>query len=136
MAYPGFPRLKLWKDTLNAFEIDSGDLQRDYFRADKYHLSPSSQFWEEPVPLRHINVLQFSETDSAPCIEDVKQATAVHLLRNNTYRFQYISGLGLTRSHFLDCVTLARNTRLHYLNGPRNHAGLAECQKLIEEQMQ
>ena len=136
VAYPGFPRLKLWKDALNAFEIDSSDLQRDYSRADKFHMSPSNRFWTDPVPLTHINVLQFSETDSTPCIEDVSPASAVHLLRNNTYRFQYISGLGLTRSHFLDCVKLARNTRLHYLNRPRNHADLAACQKLIEEQMQ
>jgi len=136
LAYPAFPRLKLWKDALNAFEIDPADLQRDYARADKFHMAPTHQFWEEPVPLRHINVLQFSETNSAPCIADLSPASAVHLLRNNTYRFQYISGLGLTRSHFLDCVKLARSVNLHVLKRARDHAGLAGCQKLIEDQMQ
>jgi hypothetical protein len=135
MAFPGFPRLKLWKDALHALDIASEELQRDYSRADKFHLSVSERFWIDAVPLRHINILRFSDSDAAPCIEDISPAHAVPLLRDNTYRFQYISGLGLTRSHFLDCVKLARNTQLHYLDRPRNHADMAGCQQLIEEQM-
>jgi len=136
LVYPGFPRLKLWSDALSTFDIDPDKLQRDYFRADKYHLSVPDRFWIDPVPLRHINILQFSDEVPAPCIEDIQPAQAVHLLRNNTYRYQYISGLGLTRSHFHDCVRLARSTAIHYLTRPRQHSNLAECQRLVEQQMQ
>ncbi len=136
MAYPGFPRLKLWSDALKEFEIDPSELQRDHFRTDKYHLSISGRFGMDPVPLQHINVLQFSDSDSAPRIEDIQPAQAVHLLRNNTYRYYYISGLGLTKSHFLDCVRLAKTTGMHFLTRPRQHSAMAECQRLIEEQMQ
>jgi len=135
MAYAAFPRLKLWDDALNAFAIDSTELQRDYFRADKYHLPAAGNFCIDPVPLRHINILQFSDHYAAPCIENIEPAHTVHLLRDNTYRYQYISGMGLTRSHFLDCVRLAKSTHSHYLTRPRNHAALAECQRLIEQQM-
>lgn len=135
LAYPGSPRLKLWKDALNAFEIDASKLQQDYMRADKYHLSASNRFWIDPVPLRHINVLRFTDPDSPTLIEDVKAAHAVPLLRDNTYRYQYISGLGLTRSHFLDCIRLARSTAVHFLVRPQLLSAIADCQKLIEEQM-
>jgi hypothetical protein len=135
LAYPGFPRLKLWQDALDAFEIDAGELQRDYFRVDKYHLAVSDRFWIDPVPLRHINLLQFSDPGSKPTVEDIKPAHAVHLLRNNTYRYEYISSLGLTESHFLDCVRLARSAAVHYLTRPRDHAALTECQRLVEDQM-
>jgi hypothetical protein len=135
LAYSGFPRLKLWDDALNAFDIDASKLQSDYSRANKYHLPVSGRFWNDPVPLRHINILQFSDSASEPRIEDIKPAQAVHLLRNNTYRFQYISGLGLTESHFLDCVKLARSTGLHFLTRSKQHAALSGCQKLIERQM-
>jgi hypothetical protein len=135
IAYSGFPRLKLWNDALNAFDIDASKLQSDYSRANKYHLPVSGRFWTDPVPLRHINILRFSDSISEPRIEDIKPAQAVHLLRNNTYRFQYISGLGLTESHFLDCVKLARSTGLHFLTRSKQHAALAECQGLIERQM-
>jgi hypothetical protein len=135
LAYPGFPRLKLWQDALDAFEVDAGELQRDYFRADKYQVAVSDRFWIDPVPLRHINLLQYSDPGSKPRIEDIKPAHAVHLLRNNTYRYEYISSLGLTESHFLDCVRLARSTAVHYLTRPQDHAAFAECQRLVEEQM-
>jgi len=135
LAYPGFPRLKLWSDTLKEFDIDASKLQRDHFRTDKYHLSVSGRFGTDPVPLRHINVLQFSDSHPEPRIEDIQPAQAVHLLRNNTYRYYYISGLGLTKSHFLDCVRLAKNTAVHFLTRPRQHSAMAECQRLIEEQM-
>jgi len=135
LAYPSFPRLKLWNDALSEFGIDHGNLQRDYSRADKYHLSASGEFRLEPAPLRHINLLKFSEDMADPHIEDIGPADAVPLLRDNTYRFQYISGLGLTRNHFLDCVKLARSTQTHYLIRPRQLSALADCQRLVEEQM-
>jgi hypothetical protein len=135
MAYPAFPRLKLWTDALSAFDVDPSELQRDYSRADKYHLSASGEFQVEPAPLRHINLLKFSDDPAAPRIEDINPAHAVPLLRDNTYRFQYISALGLTRNHFLDCVKLARNTPTHFLVRPRQLSAMAECQHLIEEQM-
>ncbi len=134
MAYPAFPRLKLWTDALSAFDIDHSGLQRDYSRADKYHLSATGEFRLEPAPLRHINLLRFSDDLAPPHIEDIKPAHAVPLLRDNTYRFQYISGLGLTQSHFLDCVKLARSTQTHFLVRPRQLAAMADCQRLVEEQ--
>ncbi len=136
IAYSGFPRLKLWSDALQAFDIDTSKLQRDLFRTEKYHMPVSNRFWMDPVPLRHINILQFSDTDSKPQIENIKPAHAVSLLRDNTYRYQYISGLGLTSNHFLDCVRLAKNTGMHFLNRPKQYSALADCQRLIERQMQ
>ncbi len=136
LAYPGYPRLKLWRDALDALSIDTGKLQRDYFRADKYHLTVPERFWIDPVPLAHINFLEFSDTVAVPRIEPIQPAQAVHLIRNNTYRYQFISSLGLTKDHFLDCVKLARSVGTNSLIRPRNHAKLAECQRLIEQQMQ
>jgi len=135
MAFPGFPRLKLWNDALDAFGMDASTLQKDYSRADKYHLSASEKFWDAPVPLRYINFLQYSEDDQATNVEAIKPAQAVPLLRNNTYRFQYISGLDLTRSHFLDCVRLSRSVKTQFLYRPKRHSSLPECQSLIEKQM-
>ena len=133
LAYPGFPRLKLWEDTLSAFDIDKHGLQRDFARADKYHLAVSERFSGEPVPLGHVFLLHFAEPGTRPRAEDVPPARGVPLLRDNTYRFQYISDLGLTRSHFLDCVRLARSVKLHNLYRARNHASLGDCQQVIEQ---
>jgi len=135
MAYAGFPRLKLWRDTLEACHIDAQPLQRDHFRADKYHLPVVGKFCNDPVPLRHINILQFAESDPVPRITDINPTQAVHLLRDNTYRYQYISGLGLTRKHFLDCVKVAKSTRMHILSRPQQFEALPACQAMIEKQI-
>jgi len=133
LAYPSYPRLKLWDDALGAFEIPTEGLQRDHFRADKYHLSLADTFEVEPVPLRHIDVLCFDDAQP-PHLEPIPPAQAVAVLRDNTYRFQYISGLGLTERHFQQCVQLARAVPLRWLRRPRDHRALAACQRLIEEE--
>ncbi len=68
-----------------------------------------------------------------PSVQRVSPAQSVHLLRNNTYRYQYISDLKLTRNHFHDCVRLAEGTKVWRLTRPRRHSALAECQELIEQ---
>jgi len=132
LAFPGFPRLKLWKDTLDAFGIEAQTLLRDYARADKFHLPVATRFGDAPAPLEHVFALQFSGTEHSPRIASVKPSDAVILLRDNTYRFQYITGMGLTRKHFLDCVRLARAVNVHRLVRPRELSMLADCQRLIE----
>jgi hypothetical protein len=133
MAYPGFPRLKLWRDALTALAIDRTGLPRDYARADKFHLAVPERFWRDPVRLEKIFVLEFSDAGRPPEVQPIPPARAVPLLRDHTYRYEYISGLGLTEEHFRHCVRLAQIVPVCWLRRPRDHAALAECQRLIEE---
>jgi len=135
LAYPGYPRLKLWKDTLDTLDISQDNLQRDHFRADKFHLPMTGSFWAMPVRLRYLNFLRFSEPGAKTTLTRINPPQAVPLLRNNTYRYQYISGLELTESHFKDCVSLARQVSTCYLDRPRREESFSECQRLVEQQV-
>ena len=135
MAFPAFPRMKLWKDALGKMERETGDLQRDYSRTDKYHLPVDKLFAGEPLPLSKILFLRYSTETAAARIEDIPPSHAVPLLRNNTYRFQFISGLDLTEKHFRNCISIARNVPTHYLDRPRELSLMADCQRLLEEQL-
>lgn len=135
MAQPSFPRVKLWKDALAAIGIDSAHLQPDYSRADKYHAPVTGGFASAAVPLRHVFALAFGPDNEPPSVQRISPAQSVHLLRDNTYRYQYISDLKLTRSHFLDCVRLAEGTKVWKLTRPRRHSALPECRKVIEQQI-
>jgi hypothetical protein len=135
MVYPLFPRIKLWRDAIDALEIEAGNLQRDVHRADKFHLPAGGSFCSDPVPLRRLEFLSFGPQKSEPRIEDIPPARVVPLLRENTYRFEYISGLGLTQEHFLHCVRLARLVPAQFLYRPQQHAMLGLCQQLVEEQV-
>ena len=135
MAFPAYPQMKLWKDALRSLELQTRGLRRDYARADKFHLAVESRFAEEPVPLRQIFFLRYFDDASAPSMEDISPSEAVPLLRNNTYRFQFISGLDLTGKHFRDCISIANSVPAHFLDRPRSLASLADCQHLVEEQL-
>jgi hypothetical protein len=132
IAYPSFPRIKLWKDALSALGLPRQGLQKDFSRADKYHLPPVGDFEPDGVPLRQINFLAFSSDETKPALEHVQPARAVPLLRDNTYRYQFVSPMGLTEWHFRMCTRLAGRVAMNLLNRPRKFSALAECQRLIE----
>ena len=135
MAFPAFPRMKLWKDALGKMDRETGGLQKDYSRTDKYHLPVDGHFAGEPVPLGKILFLRYSTETAGARIEDIPPSHAVPLLRNNTYRFQFISGLDLTERHFENCISIARSVPAHYLDRPRQLSMVADCQRLLEEHL-
>lgn len=138
LAYPGFPRLKLWRDALSQLSVDCGGLQRDLLRAEKFHLPLAGGFWTDPIALSDIFFLEFTPDGTGARHEAIHPAHGVPLLRDNTYRFQYISGLGLAGSHFTDCARVARSARLHHLQRPRrlSASALADCQNAIIDALQ
>ena len=135
MAFPAYPQMKLWKDALRLLELEASGLRRDYARADKFHLPVETLFAEEPVPLRQIFFLRYSDDAPVPVMEEISPPEAVPLLRNNTYRYQFISGLELTEKHFRDCISIAKSVPTHFLDRPRKLSSLNDCQRLIEEQL-
>lgn len=135
MAFPAYPQMKLWKDALRMLELETSGLRRDFARTDKFHLPIDSPFASEPVPLRQIFFLRYSDDASVPSMADISPSEAVPLLRNNTYRYQFISGLGLTEKHFRNCISIANSVPAHFLDRPRKLDFLADCQRLVEEQL-
>ncbi len=132
MAYPTFPRLKLWDDTLKALKIDDHNLQQDYSRTNKFHLPIDEGFTTSPMPLKNINILQFSKKQQLPSIERIKPVHAVHLLRNNTYRCEFVSAMHLTQEHYKFCTRLAQTTNIYYITRNRNHEEMEKHLELIE----
>lgn len=133
LAYPSIPRIKLWKDAISALELRRQGLQRDYSRADKYHLPPIGEVEGAAVPLRQIVFLAFSGDESAPELERIRPARAVSLLRDNTYRYQFVGAMGVTERHFMACTRIGAKVAMYRLHRPRRFSALAECQRLIEE---
>jgi hypothetical protein len=133
MAFPAYPRMKLWKDALKTIGREVTGLQRDYSRADKYYMPAEVMHQGSPVPLKQIFFLGFSEATTRPSLGAITPSQAVPLLRNNTYRYQFISGLEITGQHFQDCTSIAKTVPAHFLFRPRVHSSLGQCQRLVED---
>lgn len=107
LFYPGFPRIKLWRDALDHFDIDSGSLIRDQSRVDKFHLSLHQSFQLKPLPLLRLYDLQRGDTLSHTHIGALTRDEGLALLIGNTYRFELVRWTGSVQDHLLQCAKVS-----------------------------
>lgn len=113
--YPGFPRIKLWRDALAHFGMDHRPLTPDLTRNDKYHLRLAGEdgFHVQPLPLRRLYLLERADEDATPCIEPVRGHASIGLIRSNTYRAGLVRRLGQAGAHLRQCGRVASSIRVY-----------------------
>lgn len=120
LFYPGFPRIKLWRDALDHFDLDSGPLTRDLSRADKFHLTLHQGFQQQPLPLRRIYDLQRGDAHGGTSIESLSQHAALALLIGNTYRYELLRWTGNLQIHMIQCAMVSKSISAFTLTRPWN----------------
>ena len=106
MAYPGIPRLRLWREALEASGRDATIYDRAFDDMDKYTVPTGASCGVEPHILSHLYLLDKTEgTDQT--ISPMVGAAAVEALVANTYRGAYVPLMGRTRQHLFACAQLA-----------------------------
>ena len=101
--YPSAPRLKLWRDALSALEWSSAELERDHFRADKFHLPLAEDGRQQPLPLRAIYLLEWGECN----IIRLSGGTAVRrFVSAATYRGALLEPMGKMGAYWQQCLEL------------------------------
>ena len=109
LAYPGIPRLRLWREALEASGRDTRAYARSFDDTDKYDVPTLSEAEAEPLPLAAIYLLRKAEDSGGDSgIERLKGVEAVDTLVSNTYRGGYLNMIGRTREHLSACVRVAR----------------------------
>lgn len=109
LAYPGIPRLRLWREALEASGRDAEAYARSFDDMDKYDVPTVSEAGAEPLPLAAIYLLRKAEESGGDAeIERLKGVDAVETLVSNTYRGGYLSMIGRTSEHLSACVRVAR----------------------------
>lgn len=117
LFHPGFPRIKLWRDALDHLGLDHRPLIRDLTRAEKYHLRLAEDFQAQPLPLRHLYMLE--RTDAGPVrIEAVRGIEAIRLVQAHIYRPVLAQRLGQTAVHLRLCGRIANGARLFRFSRP------------------
>lgn len=117
LFHPGFPRIKLWRDALDHFGLDTAPLTRDLTRADKYHLQLVEGFQDEPLPLRHLYMLERSEDDRIH-IEPLFGHRAIGLIRDHSYRLGLVWRLGRAGDHLRQCGRIAQGVCVFRFSRP------------------
>jgi hypothetical protein len=109
LAFPGIPRLRLWREALEASGRDAEAYPRSFDDTDKYDVPTASGGELEPIPLAAIYLLRKAEEgDGGADIDRLTGIDAVETLVSNTYRGGYLSMIGRTSEHLAACVRVAR----------------------------
>ncbi len=121
-AIPGFPRIKLWQDAADKLGFSTQELRRVFPDMDKFSLPIGSYDQGARLPIRWIYHLT-SYDDEDVSIEPITGLHRFRLLRDNTYRNEYLEGRALLSAHLKQCSRLAGPTYLSKVTRPR--AGFA-----------
>jgi hypothetical protein len=108
LAYPGIPRLRLWREALEASGRDAGAYDRSFDDMEKYDVPTASDSRLEPIPLAAIYLLRKAQEDGDAAIERLTGVEAVETLVSNTYRGGYLRIIGGTAGHLAACLKVVR----------------------------
>ena len=119
MVQPGYPLLKIWRDCFRVLEINDGALTRLRPQLEKYAYQIDSGFCTAPSPVKSIYILHSWNKDE-PKIEPVSGMKKLMPLQAQTYRLQYLKGLGLMHINDENLMKLASTTKISYLTRPQD----------------
>ena len=133
---PGFPQLKLWDDILKKIGKDKNQLKSVICAQDleKYFM-PVIQENECPVPLKTIFSLETNQTNQI-ILNSLSGAAKIHSLIKNTYRLEFLQGLGGKREHFKHCAMVCAHVNVFQVERPQKGFLLDELMEKIEEALQ
>jgi hypothetical protein len=134
-AIPGFPRIKLWQDVAEKLQIGTSNLTRIRPLLEKYSLPLGSKFCDESRPISQICVLSEHEGDGI-VLTPVTGMEKFSLLKANTYRQRFMSGMSLQPTHLRQCGALASKVRIARVQRPRAGFQLDALVDRLLDQMQ
>lgn len=109
LAYPGLPRLRLWREAVEASGRSAEEYGRSFDGLDKYDVPTRIEEQRDPLELGGVYLLRKAEEGAeAGRIERITGARAVETLISNTYRGGYLKTIGRTGEHFQACLALVR----------------------------
>ena len=109
LAFPGIPRLRLWREALEAGGRAAEDFERSFDDMDKYDVPTRADLPPSGLPLSRIYMLAKSAPEEAgPSVRRLRGTEAVDAIVSNTYRGTLLEGIGRTGDHLAQCVRIAR----------------------------
>ena len=109
MAWPGVPRIKLWRDALAALGRELEDLATVRSGLQKYNVPFRGQAIAAALPLARLYVLREARLPAQEAIERLTGAAAFDEFLNHTYRRHLLAPMGCAEAHFAHCAALVKH---------------------------
>lgn len=129
LAHPSTPRLKLWKDALAKLGHDESALQRDYRRADKFHVAVAHRNPMAAVRVHAFYLLAWGNTE----IERLSGLGGLRdLVSAASYRPDLLASLEQKAGHWQRCTDVARQLPLYRFARPKDSAHMDDALHLLQ----
>lgn len=134
MAQPGIPRLRMWRDALEASGRSAEAYELSFDDAEKYNVPTRTPVSPAAIQLGAVYLLKKLEADaSKPLIEPLRGIDALEALVANTYRGAYVRLFGGTKAHLASCMALAKSVPVFAVHRRWGKEHLEEQFRQIEE---
>lgn len=125
----GFPRIKLFNDSITAVGEDPSDFPVIHRFVEKRSFRHLDRFSTEPVPLHGLYVLSDGEEAG---LEKLGDAAAFIEITRHTYVNRYLKALEAEGRHFRQCRQVVGKLPVWRLDRPRDFGVVNEVCELIE----
>lgn len=133
MAQPGLPRLRLWRDAVEASGRSPADLEIAFAGHEKYVVPTHSVQAPGAIPLRKIYLLgELSTGETGQCIRRLSGVEAVSAVIANIYRGHYLKLLGGSERNYRQCLELVRTVPVFSVQRQWGHDVMDEQIRAIE----
>lgn len=133
VVMPGYPALLLWKNTLAKLDLDFEPLGQVRPDIEKYVVPVNSRFCKSPRQLTHMYVLQSCNEDEVS-VEPVEGFARFNTFLNNTYREQFLKGMGLSASRQKNVARVAPKVPVSKLSWPQKWDDIDDAIRLLEDE--
>lgn len=117
MAHPGIPRLRMWRDALEASGRSADGHELSFDDAEKYNVPTRVRDGAGAIELAAVYLLRTVDAGAGSrLVEPLRGIEAIDALVANTYRGGYLSKLGGTQRHLAACLALARSVPIFAVN--------------------
>lgn len=130
---PSFPRIKLWQDAIDQFDIRADDLDPLHYAEDKFHIP-----FEEGKIIQHARlsgVFLLKYCDQGSDLKRVNKHRALEILRENIYRLALIEPLHLEAQVFKLLSKIAATIPIYEVSRPQDLSLLPETLATLKAEM-
>jgi len=107
-AWPGIPRVKLWRDALDRLSIDETTLRPLAWTTEKFEAPVTYQVGQESLPLAAVYDLREEDDDASRGVYRLTGVDAVNTLVAHTYRRRFIDFQGASAAYLRRVVRFAQ----------------------------
>lgn len=111
-AWPGLPRLKLWRDAVDTLGHSDKDLDRAIEGKEKFNLPLNRSATSGPYPFKRLYILNKADATSGG-IERISGTAALETVMSQTYRGHFLKTMGRSAQHFGQAAKLLKHAEVY-----------------------